>query len=162
MTLTLYVAFVTLLLNSYADGKQLAATLTVNRGMIYISIIHETGSTRSVTVCPGELLTVTCTTNGSFIQWTAAPAGAAQGSGFNSIVYKTRDVSTPYISINGTDFVVARNSTSPLVSVVLIDNVTSSLNGATLNCTHSDGMTSTVINVIGNSKKNPQMITRVY
>ena len=39
MTLTLYVAFVTLLLNSYADGKQLAATLTVNIGMIY-QIFH--------------------------------------------------------------------------------------------------------------------------
>ena len=82
-------------------------------------------------VCQGEQLIVTCSTDGDYIQWTIVPAGAPEGS-----------------EINEADLRFTRTSTSPLVSVVLIDNVTFSLNGARLNCSRSEGMTSTVINVI--------------
>ena len=100
-------------------------------------------------VCQGEQLSVTCSTDGDAMQWTVVPAEAPAGSGFSAIVTPS-DVSPSHLEINGGDLRFTRTSTSPLVSVVLIDNVTSSLNGARLNCTHSEGMTSTVINVIRN------------
>ena len=72
------------------------------------------------------------------------------GTGFILPIYKMGDVSTPHVKVNQADFLFTRTSTSPLESVVVIDNVTYSFNGARLNCTHSEGMSSTVVNVIGN------------
>ena len=103
-----------------------------------------------MSVCPGEQVTVTCSTNGSFIQWTVIPSGADLGTGFTTVIYDLRDVSTSHLKVDQTDFQFSKTSISPLESLVVIDNVTFSLNGATLNCTHTGGMTSTVINVIGN------------
>ena len=97
---------------------------------------------------------MSCSTNGSFIRWDASPPGAAPGTGLSLVVYEMRDVSVPYISINQVDYLVMRTS---MVSVVLIDNVTTSLNGVTLNCTRNEGTTATIIDVITNGEQQKAM-----
>ena len=91
-----------------------------------------------VSVCPGGQILLTCehvTISGSFLYWTiSAPHLAIPRE---RIVANQGPLSTDAqfnFSISFTQFNVTRTSVSPLISQLLIDNVTTEINGSTIYC----------------------------
>ena len=107
----------------------------------------------SVLVCPGEQLNLTCQaiTGVTLIQWDLnLPNTSNREIRFISSGGSTEN-SASIFSLSQTVFHFSRTSTSPLASLIIIDNVTTSLNGTRLECTYNGSvMSATNINVIGN------------
>ena len=114
-------------------------------------------STASVSVCPGGLLTLTCDTNSSvlLLVWSVI---------FNSPYLQHTEVRSidsigsaesqaPFI-INHTEFRFLRTSVSPLISTMIINNVSIILNRTRVDCTYDGMMSTTFINVIKYGKKH--------
>ena len=106
----------------------------------------------SASVCPGGQINLTCHTapNETLLQRTLTIPGRPQpelrfisSGGSVAIV-------SPLI-VGQTVFKFLRTSTSPLISEIMIENVTTTLNGTRVECSYgSSVMSATIINVIGN------------
>ena len=96
------------------------------------------------------MFSLTCSTNGTNIEWLInLPDSNATES--RKSVFVSRSLMLPIppeLSVNNTHFQFSKSSNSPLTSTMLIDNVSSDVDGATVNCVHQGGTTSTLIRVI--------------
>ena len=104
-------------------------------------------------VCPGEQLNLTCqaTTGVTLIQWDLNfPSASDPEIRFISSGGSAESSASTY-TLGQTVFHFSRTSTSPLASLIIVDNVTTSVNGTRLECTYNGSvMLATNINVIGN------------
>ena len=103
-------------------------------------------------MCPGDQLNLTChaTQDETLLQWSITiPGHSVAELRFIPSSGNTARV-TPLI-VGQTVFQFLRTSTSPLAAVMIIDNVSTSLNGTRVECSYGGGVMSTdIINVIGN------------
>ena len=107
-----------------------------------------------VSVCPGGQVLLTCERmSGSFIHWTVSIPHLPMSR--ESIVADQGDISTVTtdLKFNGlhfTEFSVTRTSESPLISQLLINNVTTEINGSTIYCSENgdeNGAPAVTVNV---------------
>ena len=87
-----------------------------------------------VSVCPGGQLLLTCERiSGSILHWDiSVPHGATIQE--QRIILSQGDLLSPEFNIGFTEFNVTRTSDSPLISQLLINNVTTEINGSTIYC----------------------------
>ena len=103
-----------------------------------------------VSVCPGGQVLLTCERiSGSLLYWDVSvpriPSATAQ-----RIVLSQGDLLSPEFRIGFTEFNITRTSENPLISQLLISNVTTEINGSTIYCSEDGDETNapmTVINV---------------
>ena len=105
------------------------------------------------TVCTGDQLNLTChvTPNETLIQWSLTiPSRLTPEIRILSSDGNTASV-TPFI-VGQTMFQFLRISTSPLTSLMVIDNVRTDINGTRVNYSYLGGrvVSTDIINVIGN------------
>ena len=103
-------------------------------------------------MCPGDQLNLTCLAapNETLLQWSIdIPSRPAPELRFISSGGNTISV-TPLI-VGQTVFQFLRTSTSPLTSLMVIDNVRTDVNGTRVECSFGGRVVSTdIIKVIGN------------
>ena len=106
-----------------------------------------------VSVCPGGQILLTCERmSGSFLHWNVSIPRLAMSR--EIIVARQGDISTIAQQFNGlhaTEFTITRTSDSPLISQMLINNVTTEINGSTIYCSEDgdeNGAPAVEINVI--------------
>ena len=108
-------------------------------------------------VCPGDNLTLYCCTNGSALQWyvniSLTPLRFDQPGEDGIRLIDNQSVDPP-ITVNQTVIHFSKTSSSPLVSVLTINNVTTNWNQTMIECTHTEGMSLTTIHIIDHSKIN--------
>ena len=87
-----------------------------------------------VSVCPEGQLLLTCErASGSILYWDVfVPHGATIHE--QRIVLSQGAILTPEFKIDFTEFNISRTSGSPLISQLLISNVTPEINGSTIYC----------------------------
>ena len=89
-----------------------------------------------VSVCPGGQVLLTCEgISGSFLFWTVSIPRLA--TTHDTIVADQGAVSTTDLQFNGlhsTAFNVTRTSGNPLISQMMVNNVTTEMNGSTIYC----------------------------
>ena len=94
---------------------------------------------------------LTCGTNSSsFLYWTISVPHQATTP--ERIVANQGVITSPAFTINFARFSITRTSDNPLISELLIDNVTSGINGSTIYCSedgNKNGATMIAIDVIG-------------
>ena len=85
-----------------------------------------------VSVCPGGQLLLTCERiSGSILYWDfSVPHGAT----IQRIVLSQGDLASSEFRIGFTEFNITRTSDNPLISQLLINNVTTEINGSTIYC----------------------------
>ena len=103
----------------------------------------------AILVCPGSNLTLTCFTNGSSLRWVITLSYHYLPEA--RIISSAGDANsqTPLFE-NPTLFSFLRMSRMPLMSTMLIDNISASLNGTHVDCWFDEGRSTTVIDVVGN------------
>ena len=89
---------------------------------------------RMISLCPGGAVLLTCERmNGSILFWNVSvphtPSATTQ-----RIVPNQGVVLSPEFRIGITEFNITRTSDSPLISQLLISNVTTEINGSTIYC----------------------------
>ena len=89
-------------------------------------------------LCSGDQLELTCTTSGSLLEWAfvLTPDNAVARAYTKGLTTDTKAPET--LEINSTMFTFSRLSppnSSPLISILVINPVTVSLNGTEVNCT---------------------------
>ena len=105
-----------------------------------------------VSVCPrGQLLLICERVSGPDLHWSVSIPRMA-GATTQTIIVPTSPgvVISPDFKIGFTEFNVTRTSDSPLISQLLISNVTTEINGSTIYCSEDSDETNapmTVINV---------------
>ena len=102
-----------------------------------------------VSVCPGGQVLLTCgRISGSILYWDfSVPHVAAI---FQRIILSQGDLLSPEFRIGFTEFNITRTSDSPLISQLLINNVTTEINGSTIYCSEDgdeNNAPMTVINI---------------
>ena len=109
-----------------------------------------------VSVCPGGQVLLTCERmSGHFLFWTVFIPRLAMSR--ESIIANQGDISTIDLQFNGlhaTEFNVTRTSGNPLISQLLISNVTTEINGSTFYCSENgdeNGAPVVAVNVINKS-----------
>ena len=86
-----------------------------------------------VSVCPGGQVLLTCETIfGSFLFWTVSVPHLATTR--ERIVTSQGVILSPEFKIGFTEFNVTRTSLSPLISQLLINNVTTEINASIIYC----------------------------
>ena len=85
-----------------------------------------------VSVCPGGQVLLTCETIFSFLYWTVSVPHLATTR--ERIVASQGGLLSPEFKIGFTEFNLTRTSVSPLISQLLINNVTTGINGSTIYC----------------------------
>ena len=107
----------------------------------------------TVSVCPGRQVLLTCERmSGSFLFWTVSIPRLAMSR--EIIVSSQGAISTTALQFNClhlTEFNVTRTSDSPLISQLLINNVTAEINGSTIYCSENgdeNGAPAVAVNVI--------------
>ena len=106
----------------------------------------------SASVCSGDQLTLTCHTmpNVTLLRWTLTiPDRPAPDIRFLSV---GSTASMMPLIVRQTVFQFLRTSVSPLISTMVINNVSTSLNGTRVECSYGGVMETTIINVIRNGK----------
>ena len=107
----------------------------------------------SASVCSGDQLTLTCHTmpNVTLLGWTLTiPDHPAPDIRFLSV---GSTVSIMPLIVRQTVFQFLRTSVSPLISTMVMNNVSTSLNGTRVECSYGGGvMETTIINIIENGK----------
>ena len=106
-------------------------------------------------MCPGDQLNLTChtTPNETLLQWSIdIPSRPAPEQKFFSSGSNT--VSVTPLTVGQTVFQFIRTSTSPLTSLMVIDNVSSDVNGTRVECSYLGGrvVSTDIIKVIGNGE----------
>ena len=106
-----------------------------------------------VSVCPGGQVLLTCERiSGSFLYWNVSIPRLAMSR--ETIISRTADISTTDLKFNIlhlTEFNITRTSDSPLTSQLLINNVTTEINGSTIYCSEDgdeNGAPAVAVNVI--------------
>ena len=105
-----------------------------------------------VSVCPGGQVLLTCERiTGSFLYWDVSiPRLDAMSR--EIIVSNQGDIDTTALQqFNGLQFTVTRTSENPLISQLLIKNVTTEINGSTIYCSedgNENGASAVAVNVI--------------
>jgi hypothetical protein len=109
-------------------------------------------------VCSGGQLDLTCTTPGTFLEWSffLVPEGDTSGRRYDRILHSELVPATSYLEVNSITFIFSRISppgSVPLVSTIVIDPVSDSLNDTEINCTDviASNTTSTYIGIINES-----------
>ena len=88
-----------------------------------------------VSVCPGGQVLLTCErTSGSVLFWDISIPHNIAGATAQRIVPSQGVILTPKFKIGFTEFNITRTSDSPLISQLLINNVTTEMNGSTIYC----------------------------
>ena len=101
-------------------------------------------------VCIGDQLKLTCSTNGNSLQWDISnPRIMETGVGDQPMSSTGPERFGPFVTSLGV-FTFSRTSMSPLITVLEIDNITADLNETRVDCAHAEGMSTTVIIVIHN------------
>ena len=123
--------------------------------MIFYSPVATCNEGSYYYVCPGEELTLTCSSNGSALQWNVlvqSPDQQNSNTGFDVFVLQSRNsVSPPEVIMNQTYFHFSITSLRPLVSMMMV-NDTTYLNGTRVTCQSSNGTTIRTIYVTRNGK----------
>ena len=102
-------------------------------------------------MCPGGNLTLTCYTNGTELRWSITfPYHYLPEIRIISSIGPV-DSQTPLFE-NPTLFQFLRTSRVPLMSTMLIDNITANLNMTRVDCWFDEGWSTIVIDVIGNGR----------
>ena len=124
-----------------------------------IEIFNHTGlvfiaSTAVVSVCPGGQLNLTCNTMSdqthTALIWNMTFPHRPGYEQRLILAGGSADSASPF-TVGQTEFQFLRTSVSPLMSTMVIDNVSSILNGTRVSCSYGGGVMSTdIINVIGN------------
>ena len=100
-------------------------------------------------VCPGSNLTLTCFTNGPQLRWVITLPYFYRPEA--RIISSTGDAnSQTQLFEDPTLFSFLRTSRVPLMSTMLIDNISARLNGTHVDCWFDEGRSTTVIDVVGN------------
>ena len=103
-------------------------------------------------MCSGDQLNLTChpAPSATLLQWNVTILGRSPELRFISSTGNADSVQA--LTVGQTIFQFLRISTSPepLVSTMIIDNVSTSLNGTRVECSYGGRVMSTYINVIGN------------
>ena len=87
-----------------------------------------------VSVCPGGQVLLTCERmSGSFLYWNVSVPHQATLTR-ERIVSSQGDILLPEFNIGFTEFSITRTSGSPLISQLLISNVTIEINGLSIYC----------------------------
>ena len=109
-----------------------------------------------VSVCSGGQVLLTCERmSGSFLFWTVSIPRLAMSR--EVIVSSQGAIDTTALQFNGlhaTEFNIYRTSDSPLISQMLINNVTTEINGSTIYCSEDgdeNGASAVAVNVINKS-----------
>ena len=104
-----------------------------------------------VTVCPGGQVLLTCERISGSLQWDVSVPRMAGATTQTIIVPASPGiVLSPDFKIGFTEFNVTRTSSSPLTSQLLINNVTTEINGSTIYCSEDgdeNNAPMTVINI---------------
>ena len=99
-----------------------------------------------VSVCPGGKVLLTCErTSGSFMQWTVSVPHLAIP--LESIV-TSQAILPPEFKIGYTELNITHTSQRPLTSQMLINNVTTEINGSTIYC----------LDEVGNENDAPMVV----
>ena len=105
-----------------------------------------------VSVCPGGQVQLICERlSGSFLYWDVSIPRLDMSR--ESIVSSQGDISTTALHFNGlhlTEFTVTRTYENPLISQLLITNVTTEINGSTIYCSedgNENGAPAVAVNV---------------
>ena len=112
-----------------------------------------------VSVCPGGQVLLTCEgISGSVLYWDVSvphlPSATTQ-----RLVLSQGDLASPEFRIDFTEFNIIRTSDSPLTSQLLINNVTTEINGSTIYCSEDGDENNaplTVINIKYKGKTYPK------
>ena len=103
-----------------------------------------------VAICPGGQVLLTCETiTGSFLYWNVSAPHLAITR--ERIVTSQGVLSLPEFKLGFTEFNITLTSPSPLISQLLINNVTTEINGSTIYCSEDGNETDApkiAINVI--------------
>ena len=101
-------------------------------------------------VCPEGQLLLTCVRiSGSILYWDVSVPHLA-GAATQRIVQNQGSLLSPEFNIGFTEFNITRTSDSPLISQLLINNVTTKINGSTIYCSEDgdeNGAPMTVIDI---------------
>ena len=104
-----------------------------------------------VSVCPGGQVLLTCETmSGSFLFWTVSIPRLTTR---DTIVADQGAISTTDLQFNGlhsTAFTIIRTSGNPLASQMMVNNVTTEINGSTIYCSedrNTNGAPAVAVNV---------------
>ena len=102
-----------------------------------------------VSVCPrGQLLLICERMSGSILHWNVSVPHLAGAKTQRIIVPTTGVVLSPDFRIGFTEFNISRTSDSPLTSQLLINNVTTEINGSTIYCSEDGGENNASMTVI--------------
>ena len=103
-----------------------------------------------VSVCPGGHLLLTCDRiSGSILYWDVSVPRMPSAT-IQRIVLSQGDLASPEFKIGFTEFNIIHTSDNPLISQLLINNVTTEINGSNIYCSEDGDETNaplTVINV---------------
>ena len=106
-------------------------------------------------MCPGGQLNLTCLggPDETLLTWSLIfPSSSNPDVRFISS-RGTAESARSTFTLGQTVFQFSRTSTSPLISLIIIENMTSELNGTRVNCSDSNIMIlTTVINIYGNGR----------
>ena len=113
-----------------------------------------------VSVCPGGQVLLTCErTSGSSLYWDVSAPHLAGATISPRLVLNQGVIISPVFKIGFTEFNITHISESPLISQLMISNVTTEINESTIYCSrdgNENGTSMTTINVI-----NKGMISRL-
>jgi hypothetical protein len=102
-----------------------------------------------VSVCPRGQVLLTCERiSGSVLYWTVSVSNLAITR--ERLVLSQGDSLSPEFNIGFTEFIITRTSDSPLISQLLISNVTTEMNGSTIYCSED-----------GNENNAPMIVINV-
>ena len=87
-----------------------------------------------VSVCPGGQVLLTCERISGFALYWDVSAWHLTGATTERIVPSRGVLLSPEFRIGFTEFNITRTSESPLISQLLINNVTTEINGSTIYC----------------------------
>ena len=88
-----------------------------------------------VSICPGRQILLTCETiSGSFLYWNVSTTHPSMATARERIVTSQGVLSEPEFKIGFTQFNVTITSPTPLISQLLINNVTTGINGSAIYC----------------------------
>ena len=132
---------------SYCNYNIIAAIgLKINQGKYYYNIKLELiciigtsirlSPSRMVSVCPGGQVLLTCERMSGFILYWNVSVPRMAGAITQRIIVPASPavVLSPDFKIGFTEFNVTRTSSSPLTSQLLINDVTTEINGSTIYC----------------------------
>ena len=91
-----------------------------------------------VSVCPGGQVLLTCERiNGSILFWDVSVPHMPSATNQRIIVPNQGVVLSPEFRIGFTEFNITRTSDDPLISQLLVNNVTTEINGSTIYCSEN-------------------------